>query len=161
MEQIIYSASLKKHRRSSAILWRHPRSSRGSFRARFKGDSMRKKTYQPPNFQPSTDRSCGIGFPRRVGPGTPKSGRCDGKFQHGLSGNPREWGRNWCKSSSWEGEPERQEMKSVQQLAAENDCTDRARVPATRPATGYTARVIPQHDGVKFALKATQTLWQR
>ena len=69
--------------------------------------------------------------------------------------------KNWCKSSSWEGKLERQEMKSTQQLAAENPYTYRARVPATCPATGYTARVIPQHDGVKFDLKATQILWQR
>jgi starch phosphorylase len=36
-----------------------------------------------------------------------------------------------------------------------------AKVSATRPATDYTARVIPQHDGVSVPLEAAQILWQR
>jgi len=35
------------------------------------------------------------------------------------------------------------------------------RAPATRPATDYTARVIPQHSGVAVPLEATRILWQR
>jgi starch phosphorylase len=34
-------------------------------------------------------------------------------------------------------------------------------VPATRPATDYTARVIPHHDGVAVPLEAAHILWQR
>ncbi len=36
-----------------------------------------------------------------------------------------------------------------------------ATVPATRPATDYTARVIPRHDGVAVPLEAVHILWQR
>jgi starch phosphorylase len=36
-----------------------------------------------------------------------------------------------------------------------------AQVPATRPAGDYTARAIPQHDGVAVPLEAAQILWQR
>jgi hypothetical protein len=35
------------------------------------------------------------------------------------------------------------------------------RLPATRPTTDYTARVVPQHSGVAVPLEATQILWQR
>ena len=34
-------------------------------------------------------------------------------------------------------------------------------VPAKRPATDYTARLIPQHDGVAVPLEAAHILWQR
>jgi starch phosphorylase len=34
-------------------------------------------------------------------------------------------------------------------------------MPATRPATDYTARVIPNKDGVAIPLEAAQILWQR
>jgi starch phosphorylase len=37
----------------------------------------------------------------------------------------------------------------------------RAEVPATRPASDYTARVIPYHAGVAVPLEANQILWQR
>jgi starch phosphorylase len=33
-------------------------------------------------------------------------------------------------------------------------------VPAARPATDYTARVIPQHDGVAIPLEDARILWQ-
>jgi len=36
-----------------------------------------------------------------------------------------------------------------------------ARVPATRPASDYTARVIPNRSGVAVPLEATRILWQR
>ncbi len=36
-----------------------------------------------------------------------------------------------------------------------------ATVPATRPATDYTARVIPHHHGVAVPLEAAHILWQR
>jgi starch phosphorylase len=36
-----------------------------------------------------------------------------------------------------------------------------AHVPADRPATDYTARVIPQHPGVAIPLEDARILWQR
>jgi starch phosphorylase len=60
------------------------------------------------------------------------------------------------------GEPVRQEMKSVGQLAGASGLTVyRVAVSATRPATDYTARVIPHCDGVAVPLEAAQILWQR
>jgi starch phosphorylase len=61
------------------------------------------------------------------------------------------------------GEPERQEMTlgHGQQLTDANGYIYSAQVPATRPATDYTARVIPQHDGVAVPLEAARILWQR
>lgn len=56
----------------------------------------------------------------------------------------------------------RQEMKRVCQLAgAARGDANRARVPATRPAADYTARVIPQYTGVAVPLDAGHILWQR
>ncbi len=58
--------------------------------------------------------------------------------------------------------PERVEMKRVRQLVgAINGYAYRAEVPASRPATDYTARVIPHRDGVAVPLEAAQILWQR
>jgi len=58
--------------------------------------------------------------------------------------------------------PERVEMKRVRQLVgATNGYAYRAGVPAARPATDYTARLIPRHDGVAVPLEAAQILWQR
>jgi glycogen phosphorylase len=60
------------------------------------------------------------------------------------------------------GGPLRQGMRQVRQLAgAASGYTYSGRVPATRPATDYTARVVPQHSGVAVPLEATQILWQR
>jgi starch phosphorylase len=36
-----------------------------------------------------------------------------------------------------------------------------AEVPAARPATDYTARVIPHRSGVAVPLEAVRILWQR
>ncbi|CAG4882369.1 Glycogen phosphorylase [Georgfuchsia toluolica] len=58
--------------------------------------------------------------------------------------------------------PERAEMKRVRQLVgATNGYAYRAGVPAARPATDYTARVIPHRDGVAVPLEAPRILWQR
>ena len=58
--------------------------------------------------------------------------------------------------------PVRQEMECVRQLAgAARGCAYGARVPATRPATDYTARVIPRFTGVAVPLEAARILWQR
>jgi glycogen phosphorylase len=60
------------------------------------------------------------------------------------------------------GEPVTAEMKRVR---AEPDATGHyvycARVPATRAASDYTARVIPHHSGVAVPLEAAHIVWQR
>jgi starch phosphorylase len=58
--------------------------------------------------------------------------------------------------------PVRQEMMRLRQLeGAAGGYAYGGRVSATRPATGYTARVIPQHPGVAVPLEAARILWQR
>lgn len=58
--------------------------------------------------------------------------------------------------------PERVEMKRVRQLVgAINGHAYRAEVPAARPATDYTARLLPHRDGVAVPLEANHILWQR
>jgi starch phosphorylase len=60
------------------------------------------------------------------------------------------------------GEPVRQEMSWVRKLSAEpSRSVYRATVPATRPESDYTARVIPQHIGVEVPLEFGRILWQR
>ncbi|MGA7180316.1 MAG: alpha-glucan family phosphorylase [Thiobacillaceae bacterium] len=57
---------------------------------------------------------------------------------------------------------ERVEMKYVRQLVgATNGYAYRAEVPAARPATEYTARLIPHHDDVAVPLEDAHILWQR
>ena len=58
--------------------------------------------------------------------------------------------------------PVRQEMTRVQPLTgAASSAVYRAQVPATRPATDYTARVIPDYPGSAVPLEAAHILWQR
>jgi glycogen phosphorylase len=58
--------------------------------------------------------------------------------------------------------PVRQEMKRVRQLVgAANGYVYSARVAATRPATDYTARVIPCCAGAAVPLEAARILWRR
>ncbi len=56
--------------------------------------------------------------------------------------------------------PARQEMERVRQLT-DGGYAYRAQVPATRPATDYTARLIPNYAGVAVPLEAARILWQR
>jgi glycogen phosphorylase len=57
--------------------------------------------------------------------------------------------------------PERVEMKRVRPLVgAIHGHTYRATLPAARPATDYTARLIPHRDGVAVPLEAAHILWQ-
>ena len=57
--------------------------------------------------------------------------------------------------------PERQEMKQTRQLAgAVGGYIYSITVSTTRPATDYTARVIPNYDSVAVPLEAAQILWQ-
>jgi starch phosphorylase len=58
--------------------------------------------------------------------------------------------------------PVRQEMTRVRRLeGAGGGYLYSARLPATRAASDYTARVIPNHDGVSIPLEAGHILWQR
>ena len=57
--------------------------------------------------------------------------------------------------------PVRVEMQRARQLVgAMNGYAYRAQVSASRPATDYTARVIPHRDGVAVPLEAAHILWQ-
>jgi glycogen phosphorylase len=58
--------------------------------------------------------------------------------------------------------PVRQEMRRIRPLVgAAGGYVYGALVPATRPATDYTARVIPYYPGVAAPLEAAHILWQR
>jgi starch phosphorylase len=58
--------------------------------------------------------------------------------------------------------PERVTMERVRQLVgAMKGYVYRAAVPAARPATDFTARLIPHHDRVKVPLEDAHVLWQR
>ena len=58
--------------------------------------------------------------------------------------------------------PVRQEMERVRQLTgASSGYAYRAGVPATRPATDYSARVVPHYAGAAVPLEAARILWQR
>jgi starch phosphorylase len=60
------------------------------------------------------------------------------------------------------GAPVRQEMKLARQpAAADGGYVYRAQVPASRPATDYTARAIPYYDCVAVPLEEAHILWQR
>ncbi len=58
--------------------------------------------------------------------------------------------------------PLRQEMDRVRQLTGTpRGYAYRAQMPAARPATDYTTRVIPNHLGAAVPLEAARILWQR
>ena len=58
--------------------------------------------------------------------------------------------------------PERVEMKRLRQLVgATNGYAYRSELPADRPATDYTARLIPHRDDVVVPLEEAHILWQR
>jgi starch phosphorylase len=58
------------------------------------------------------------------------------------------------------GDPVREEMKRGQPLADANSYIYRVQVSSTRPATDYTARVIPKRPSAKVPLEAARILWQ-
>ena len=60
-----------------------------------------------------------------------------------------------------DGAPVLCEMKRVRQLVGKNGYVYRAGVPAARPATDYTARVIPNFSAVAVPLEDAHVLWQR
>jgi starch phosphorylase len=56
----------------------------------------------------------------------------------------------------------RKEMTRIRQLTGPaNGCVYRAAMPAIRPATDYTPRLVPQCSGVAVPLEAGQILWQK
>jgi starch phosphorylase len=58
--------------------------------------------------------------------------------------------------------PARQEMKRVRQLVgAASAYAYRVSLPAARPATDYTVRMIPYRKGVAVPLEDARILWQR
>ena len=58
--------------------------------------------------------------------------------------------------------PMRQQMERARQLSgAAGGYVFRTQAPSTRPATDYTARVIPHFDGIAVPLEAPRILWQR
>ncbi|MGA2194306.1 MAG: alpha-glucan family phosphorylase [Bryobacteraceae bacterium] len=60
------------------------------------------------------------------------------------------------------GDPVRQEMERVSRLTGTSGSyAYRALAPATRPATDYTARLIPRYTGVAVPLESARILWQR
>ena len=60
------------------------------------------------------------------------------------------------------GSPARQEMKCLRPVAsAPGGYVYSAAVSAARPATDYTARVMPHFDGVAIPLEDARVLWQR
>jgi len=61
-----------------------------------------------------------------------------------------------------DSDPVRKEMtRGPILVGAENGYVYSAQVDAARPATDYTARVIPYHTGIAVPLEAAQILWQR
>jgi starch phosphorylase len=61
-----------------------------------------------------------------------------------------------------DGSPVKQEMKRLRKPEGKSGVhVYRSAVPASRPATDYTARVIPHYDGVTVPLEAGHILWQR
>jgi starch phosphorylase len=60
------------------------------------------------------------------------------------------------------GEPVRQQMTLVDPAAsASGGNFFRTVVPTSRPATDYTVRLVPCHDGLSLPLEADQILWER
>ena len=58
--------------------------------------------------------------------------------------------------------PARQEMKCIKQPIDTDICyVFSIQIPATRPATDYTVRVIPTYNNVALPLEANQILWLR
>lgn len=58
-----------------------------------------------------------------------------------------------------DSEPERRKMRRGQELAEENGYIYSAQVSASRPATDYTPRIFPQHNGVSIPLENNRILW--
>ncbi|MBI3630218.1 MAG: alpha-glucan family phosphorylase [Candidatus Rokubacteria bacterium] len=59
------------------------------------------------------------------------------------------------------GEPARHVMARDRKLAAPNAYEYRGRVPASRPASDYTPRLVPHHPAALVPLEAPQILWPR
>jgi starch phosphorylase len=57
--------------------------------------------------------------------------------------------------------PVREVMERGRPLEAENGFTYSVRLPARRPASDFTVRVVPRLDGAKIPLEIGHILWQR
>ena len=56
----------------------------------------------------------------------------------------------------------KQEMKPLgKHLSASNNYTFGVKVPSSRPATDYTARIIPYYENIVVPLEARQIVWQK
>jgi starch phosphorylase len=67
-----------------------------------------------------------------------------------------------CAQGGASGPAVRQEMKNIRKLpGASGGYVYGAAVPGARPPGDYTARIIPNCDGVAVPLEATHILWQR
>ena len=76
--------------------------------------------------------------------------------------DPRAVQLELCADGIEDTEPVRQEMERTRQLlGAASGYVYRAAVSAGRPASDYTARVIPRFDGVAIPLEDARILWQR
>ncbi|HEX4131692.1 MAG TPA: alpha-glucan family phosphorylase, partial [Pirellulales bacterium] len=59
------------------------------------------------------------------------------------------------------GQPERHELaRATSSPASNNTCVYRGAIPAVRPASEYTPRVVPNVDGVSVPLETSEILWQ-
>ena len=59
------------------------------------------------------------------------------------------------------GEPVRQEMKQARQMKGADGAIYSAQVSAARPATHYTARIIPRCAGAAIPLEDARIIWQQ
>jgi starch phosphorylase len=59
------------------------------------------------------------------------------------------------------GEPVRQEMIPVRSMVGADGAIYSTQVPTTRPATDYTARIIPRGEGAAIPLEDARIIWQR
>ncbi len=57
------------------------------------------------------------------------------------------------------GEPERHVLDAGEPLVAGNTWRFSARIPANRPSTDFTPRILARHEGVKVPLETGQILW--
>src|ERR1017187_5944711 len=93
-----------------------------------------------------------------------------GKRSTKISGQPWITDRSSCERSSRkrsELSVERQ-CAAFEMMTASGPCADTpdafnysAQVSATRPASDYTARIVPHHPNALVPLEASQIVWQR
>jgi glycogen phosphorylase len=60
-----------------------------------------------------------------------------------------------------DGSPERKQMLCVDECTDDGSCIYRASVPAVRPSSDYTPRIIPHYSALTVPLEANEILWQK